>query len=173
MMSSAMPSAKNSCSGSALILVSGNTATDGLSGRGSEEPTTWGTTREVTPPTRYALIGWGDVLRLLRAQIGKGQGQLRPDVVPNSTRDANATRLRESLQSSRDVNGVAEEVVSLHYDVADMDADPKPHLLIGRSINVLLGNGPLHRHSTLHGIHSTGEIGKDAITSRGEDPTAI
>src|SRR6516165_10561985 len=59
MMSSAMPSAKNSCSGSALILVSGNTATDGLSGRGSEEPTTWGTTREVTPPTRYALIGWG------------------------------------------------------------------------------------------------------------------
>jgi hypothetical protein len=32
MTSSAIPSAKNSCSGSALILVNGRTATEGLSG---------------------------------------------------------------------------------------------------------------------------------------------
>jgi hypothetical protein len=36
MMSSAMPSAKNSCSGSPLMLVKGNTATDGLSGSASD-----------------------------------------------------------------------------------------------------------------------------------------
>jgi len=33
MMSSAIPSAKNSCSASALIFAKGNTAIDGLSGR--------------------------------------------------------------------------------------------------------------------------------------------
>jgi hypothetical protein len=35
-MSSAIPSAKNSCSGSQLILVNAKTAIDGLSGSGSD-----------------------------------------------------------------------------------------------------------------------------------------
>src|SRR5258708_22905841 len=38
MMSSAIPSAKYSCSGSPLMLVNGSTAIEGLSGRGSVAP---------------------------------------------------------------------------------------------------------------------------------------
>jgi hypothetical protein len=51
--------------------------------------------------------------------------------------------------------------------------DPKPHLLTGRSIGVLLSCGLLHLDSTLHGIHGTGEIGKNAVARRIEDPTAM
>jgi hypothetical protein len=54
-----------------------------------------------------------------------------------------------------------------------MDADPKPHLLIGRSISVLASYGLLHFDSTLHGIHGAGEIGKNAIARGVEDPTAM
>src|SRR5262249_26514536 len=99
--------------------------------------------------------------------------QLRPDVVSNSTRDANPTRLRESLQAGRDINGVAEQVVALNDDVADMDADPKSHRLISRSIGVLLGYRVLNFDATLHGINGAGEIGDEAIACRVEDPTAM
>ena len=43
---------------SPLILAKGKTAIDGLSGSGSEEPTTGIVLGEVPPLIRYALIGW-------------------------------------------------------------------------------------------------------------------
>ncbi len=94
-------------------------------------------------------------------------------MVSNSTRDANPARLRKSLQAGRDIYGVAEEIVALHDDVANMDADPEPHLLIDRSIRIRLRDRVLHLNSTLHGINGAGEIGKNAVACRGEDPTAM
>ncbi len=52
MTSSEMPSAKNSCSGSALILVNGNTATDGLSGSGKAVGGVVGSTLAADGPMR-------------------------------------------------------------------------------------------------------------------------
>jgi hypothetical protein len=60
--------------------------------------------------------------------------------------------------------------VALHDDFADVAADGKPHLLTGRSVGVLLGYS-LHFDRALHGIHSTGEIGKDAVARGVENPT--
>ena len=94
-------------------------------------------------------------------------------MVPNSTRDANPARLRKSLQPGRDIDGIAEQVVALNDDVADVDADPKPHLLIGRSIRVLLSYGVLNFDGAFHGIHGAGEIGKNAVARGVEDPTAM
>ena len=94
-------------------------------------------------------------------------------MVPNRTRDANPARLRKSLQPGRDIDGIAEEIVALNHDVADVDADPKSHLLTGRSIRILLGYGVLNFDSTLHGVHSAGEIGDEAVARRVEDPTAM
>jgi hypothetical protein len=75
------------------------------------------------------------------------------------------------LQPSRDVNAVAEEVVALNYDVADVDADAEPHLLADRSISILFRNGILSFDGTLHGIDRAGEVSDEAIASRVEDPT--
>ena len=61
----------------------------------------------------------------------------------------------------------------MNDDIADMDADPKPHLLPGRSIGIFLAHGVLNLDSALHGIHSAGEIGDEAIARRVEDPTAM
>src|SRR6266478_2035319 len=94
-------------------------------------------------------------------------------MVPNSTRDANPARLRKSLQAGRDINGVAEEIVALHDDIADVQPDPKPHLLTGRSIRILPAYGVLHFDSAFNGIDGAGEIGDETIASRVEDPTAM
>ena len=83
------------------------------------------------------------------------------------------TRLSKSLQLSRDIDGIAEEMVALNDDVADVDADAEPHVLADRSISILLRYGVLHCDSALHGIHGAGEVSDEAVTRRVEDPTAM
>jgi hypothetical protein len=52
-------------------------------------------------------------------------------------------------------------------------ADPKSHLLIGRSISVLLSYGLLNFDCAFDGIHGAAEIGKNAVARGVEDPTAM
>jgi hypothetical protein len=94
-------------------------------------------------------------------------------LVLHSTRDANPARLREGLQPSRDIDGIAEEIVVLNDDVANVDADAEPHLITGRPIQIRLAYGFLNRDRTLHGVHRAGEIGKNAVARCVEDPTAM
>jgi hypothetical protein len=72
-----------------------------------------------------------------------------------------------------DINGFAEEIVALNDDVADVDADPKPHLLTGRSFRILLLDGVLNRDGTFHGIDCAGEIGDETVASRVKDPAPM
>src|SRR6266446_10902903 len=159
MISSTIPSAKYSCSGSPLIFWNGSTAIDGLSGSGREKATAGVTVDEVSLRDVISRDRLSDIFYLLRAKIGEGQGQLCADLIPHHTGDANPARLRESLQSGRDIHGVAEEIVALNDDVADVDADPKPHLLADRSISILLRYSVLYRDSALHGINGAGKVG--------------
>ena len=94
-------------------------------------------------------------------------------MIPNNARDADPARFCKSLQPGRDIDGIAEEVVALHHDVADVDPDAEPHLLTSRSIRILLGYGLLNLDGTFHSIHGTGEIGDEAVARRVEDPTAM
>jgi len=71
------------------------------------------------------------------------------------------------------IDGIAEEIVALNDDVADMDADAESHLLMGLFLRILLGYGVLPRDSALHGIDGAGEIGDETVARRGEDPTAM
>ena len=86
---------------------------------------------------------------------------------------ARTTLTDKSLQTGGDIHGVAKKVVILNDDVADVDADPKSHLLTRRPIGILLAYSLLHSHGTLHGIHSAGEIGDEAVARCIEDPTAM
>jgi hypothetical protein len=114
-----------------------------------------------------------DILHLLRAEIDELDRQLRPNLVLNSTRDANPARLSKSSQPGGDINRIAEETVALNDDIADVDADAEPHLLTGRSIRILLGYGLLNLDGALHGIHSAGEFSDEAIASRIENPASM
>jgi len=68
---------------------------------GSKEPETGIVVGEVFPPIRYDLNRLGNVFYLLLAEIDESNGQLGADLIPHGTRDANPTRLRESLQPGR------------------------------------------------------------------------
>jgi hypothetical protein len=92
---------------------------------------------------------------------------------PARTGNANSALLAQSRRPGRDIHGIAEKVVALHHDVADVHPDPKSHLLIGRSIQIRLRYGFLHVNSTLHRVNGTGEIGDETAASRVKDPTTI
>jgi hypothetical protein len=55
--------------------------------------------------------------------------------------------------------------------VADMDGNPKPHLLVGGPFGVLLANPFLYLDGALNGIDNAGEFCEDAISGGVEDPS--
>src|SRR5580692_299279 len=77
------------------------------------------------------------------------------------------------LDPSRYVYPVAENVAVLHHDIADIDADSKPHpalvreLLIGARHIALNFNGALHR-----GKHAC-KCGEHAVAGRPADSAAM
>jgi hypothetical protein len=90
-------------------------------------------------------------------------------LVPNNSPEADRTGLGEGFQSGGDVDAVAEQIVAVDHDIANMDADAVLHRLVGRTTGILGSNRPLHRHGALHGIDRAGEVGDDAVAGGVED----
>ena len=65
-------------------------------------------------------------LTLCFAQILEGVGQLVADLVAHHPRDAEAAGIRQGFQAGRDIDAVAEDVVAVDDDVAEVDPDPEP-----------------------------------------------
>jgi hypothetical protein len=70
-------------------------------------------------------------------------------------RDANASRFRDPFESGRDVNAIAEYVVVVENDVADMNADAEfdPHFLRNAGILSCHFALDLDRAAALHPPH--------------------
>ena len=64
-----------------------------------------------------------DVLHRLFAQVGEGERKLVANLLVGTARDAQTARLAQGLEPRRDVYAVAEYVVAIDDDVADIDAD--------------------------------------------------
>ena len=67
-----------------------------------------------------------DVLDALLPHVLEGVGELVSDLVSHHSREANATRLGETLQTCRDIHTVAEDVMFLDDHVAQVDPDAEP-----------------------------------------------
>ena len=68
----------------------------------------------------------GDVLDALLAHVLERVRQPVADLVAHRAGDADAAGLGQRLQPRRDIDAVAEDVVVLGDDVAEIDADAKP-----------------------------------------------
>src|SRR6201987_1364067 len=95
MISSTIPSAKYSCSGSPLMLANGRTAIEGLSGSGSGfgRPGLAGLWGRPADPVH---TDWsGDILEdLLLSHVLEGVIEPVPDLIADDSADANPTGLR-------------------------------------------------------------------------------
>src|SRR6266699_5766687 len=153
MISSTMPSAKYSCSGSPLMLLKGKTAIDGL----------WETVRAAAfaaPFEQHSIDPDRprDILELLLTCVLEGEVELALCVLLHATRHADATRLSKALQTCRDVHTITENVTAVDYDVANIDANAKLDPFFLRHTGVALGHSALNLNGTTHRIHHAAEL---------------
>ena len=80
----------------------------------------------------------GNILQALLADVVEEKVDLAPNLPVGIVGQADATRLRYSLQSCCDVDAVTEDIVIVDDDIADVDAYPKFVSEILRDIGVLL-----------------------------------
>ena len=72
-----------------------------------------------------------DILDLLRAEILEGEAQLVEDLIAHDPADADSARVGQRFEARRHIDAIAEDVVAVDDDVADVDADPKVEPPIG------------------------------------------
>ncbi len=86
--------------------------------------------------------------------------------------DADAARLGDPLEPRRDIDAVAENIVVVEDDVADMDADAKLDPELGRHVDIPLRHRALHFHRTARRIDGAGELDQHAVAG-GLDDAAV
>ena len=112
----------------------------------------------------------GDVLDLLLAAILERVGQLVANLIADDTRYADAGRIGERLEPRRDIDAVAEDVVILGDDVAEVDADAEFEPPLGGDIAVARGHLALHPNGATHRIDDAGELDKEPVAGGFDDP---
>ena len=112
-----------------------------------------------------------DVLQVLLAEIDKIRIDLAAHVVVSCARDRHAAGLANPLQSRRDIDAVAQNVVALDQNVAEIDADAINDALIFGSAGVALDHQPLNRDRAFDGGDDGGKLKQQAV-ARGLDDTS-
>ena len=172
-----MPSAKYSCSGSPPKFANGSTAIDGKAeGRVGEAPA--GRSGAVrlggsVPPHAEDAHRVADVLQRSFAEVVEAEVDLVADLIVDRAGDADPARLRHALQARRDVDPVAEQIVAADHDVAEVDADPKPHAARFGKVGVPSLDLLLDRSGAAHRLDRARELGHHAVAGGGEDPAVV
>jgi len=112
----------------------------------------------------------GDILEVLLAQIGELDIDFTANLIIGRRRDADAAGFRNTLQPSRDVDAITENIIALNKDVAEVDPNPKQHPPVLRDALITLGHHLLHRNSAFDRIDYRGKLDQQAI-ARGLDDT--
>jgi hypothetical protein len=135
MISSVMPSAKNSWSASADMLMKGMTAIDGLcgmaTGEAGSEPGSSDATSSPAKTNAIDVHGSRDILDLMLSQILKLKANPWTDALTYDVGHVNATWFGQGLKPCRDIHAIAVDVITFDNYVTEIDANAKGDLLTG------------------------------------------
>ena len=106
-------------------------------------------------------------------EIVKRNRQLVADLVAHDCRDTDRAGLGEPLQAGGDVDPLAEEVVAVDHNIADMHADAEAHRLVASTAGIFRCDSSLRRDRAREGINGAGEIGDNAIAGGVKNPAAV
>ena len=140
----------------------GSTAIDGLSGRaraGAADAVAFvaGDREHVHRPR--------DVLQLDLALILEGDIEPVTHLIVDLSRQGNATGISDRFDAGSNVYAVAHQIIALHNDVADMDADAQRQFP--------LRVGLLDCLRRLHRLHGAGELDQEAVADCLEQPSGV
>jgi hypothetical protein len=110
-----------------------------------------------------------NVLEGLFAQIVEGEVETPGYVLLNTSGHANASWLGKTLQPSRDIHPVTEDVVLLDNNVALVNADTEFDAIVARCTGISRIHPVLPLGRTTQCINHTGKFDQQAITGRFND----
>ncbi len=113
-----------------------------------------------------------DVLELERACFGKRDRAFACNLRMDRVRDQHAALGRLGLQPRRDIDPVAEDVLAIDDDVAEIDADPELDRLLGPRL-VEGRHGALDGDRTIDRVHGAGKFNQRAVAHSLDDPPAM
>ena len=107
---------------------------------------------------------------MLLAKIRVGQRQRLSDIPVSRAGDRDPARLRQTLQTGRDVHAVPQQVAAPNHHVPHVHSDPELKAAILRLSGARLCQLLLDRDGALDGIDGARELGQHAIASGVGDP---
>src|SRR6516164_10948566 len=113
-----------------------------------------------------------DVLQRLKAQVTVAQRQSTIDLLVRLARQADAAWRGKVFQPRSNIDTVAINAGFVVDYIADIDSNPVLHAAFWLDCRIALCHRGLNCNRTFDGIHNTGELGKNAITSRINDAPA-
>ncbi len=115
----------------------------------------------------------GDVLDALLAGILEGQSQPVADLLAHRPRDADAARVGQVFEASRDVDGIAVEVLVVDDHIAEVDPDPETEALVLWEIGVAVDHALLHFDRPAHRFDRAGELDQETVAGGLDDAAAM
>ena len=114
-----------------------------------------------------------NVLQGLLADVIEGDIDLAADLPVRIVGDADAAGLGDALEARGDIDAIAENIVVVDDDVADVNADAKFDPEFRRHVDVSMRHLLLDLHRTPRGIDGTGEFDQHAIAGGLDDAAAV
>jgi hypothetical protein len=114
-----------------------------------------------------------DVFDLLFADVGKPNLELAAHLLLHEVRHANATGIGQLLQACCDVHAVAEDVVAVNDDVANVYADAERDAVLPRDVGVVRSHRGLDADDAAHGINYARELQQQPVARRLDDAPAV
>ncbi|HEX3417363.1 MAG TPA: hypothetical protein VHT21_13300, partial [Stellaceae bacterium] len=94
-------------------------------------------------------------------------------MIVHAPRNTDFATFDEPLEPSSYVHSVAENVVILDHDIADIDADPEAHPAFFRLVFVSSLKSRLDLDRTVNCVEHAGEFGEHAIAGGVRDPASM
>src|SRR5205807_2984919 len=114
-----------------------------------------------------------DVLDAQMAEILERVWQFIPDLLVHRLGNADAVRLRQSFQPSRDVNAVAVDVLRFGDHVAEIYPDPQADTLMFCNIEIAPAHAALHLDRAGHRVHDAAELDQHAVAGIFDDAAVV
>src|SRR5215471_10794621 len=132
--------------------------------------------RPFGPPGKKSAIDPhrpGDVLDLLLAHVLERNGELVAHLIAYHPADADAARFSQGLKARCDVDTVAEDVVVVDDDVAEIDPDAEIDAPFGLHAGIACGHLALHLDRATNRIDHAHKLAKQTVARCVDDAAAV
>src|SRR5262245_42647265 len=128
---------------------------------------------ELFPAERVGADALDAVLKLLFAEILKGEVHLAADVFIHLAADADTPWLGKVFEAGSDVDAVAIDADIVKYDITLVDANAEAHAASFVYISIALRHCPLDCYRALDCVHDAAELSEDAVTGGVNDTASV